>query len=135
MLAAALMAASPCLIAGDSLAVGVGSRYPLCTVSAKVGAPTSAMPAMVPSQEFRIAILSAGSNDAQAKDLDVRLWNLRRRVRAARVIWILPYHRGAASAVSGIAAAAGDLVLDAARFHSRDGVHPADYGAVAQALR
>jgi lysophospholipase L1-like esterase len=133
MLAAAAMAS--CLIAGDSLAVGVGARFPACVVSARKGAPTSAMPSMIPDGPWTIAILSAGSNDAQAPDLDVRLRRLRTRVRSARVVWILPYDRSAASAVTAIAVDFGDLVVDAARFPTWDGVHPSDYRGVAAALR
>lgn len=134
MIAAAVSLVA-CLIAGDSLAVGVGAQFGGCVVSARVGAPTSAMPPMIPARTWDVVILSAGSNDAQAPDLDDRLRRLRARVHATRVVWILPYHRAAATTVAMIAQERGDAFLDAARFPSRDGIHPASYPQVAAALK
>lgn len=129
------IALASCLLAGDSIAKGIGPHLPECVVTAKTGTPTSMMPAMIPNREWDSAILSAGSNDARAPDLVVRMVRLRKTVRARHVVWILPYDRRAASVVSVVARHNHDLVIDLARFPSKDGIHPSDYGAIATSLR
>ena len=70
-----------------------------------------------------------GGNDRLAE----RIAGIRTVLRARRVIWLLPYHRGAAAIVTRIAIRFRDDRLDLAAIATRDGVHP-DYRALADAL-
>ena len=129
----------PCLILGDSIADGtamalrvlVGDR---CEVVARNGAGTGWIASANPGGDFGTVVLSSGSNDAAVPGLADRLAALRAGVTAQTVVWILPYNRAAAEVVRALAAASGDRWVDLGGLPSRDGLHPASYVPVAQAV-
>lgn len=129
----------PCLILGDSLADGtavalralVGDR---CAVVARDGAGTGWIVSANPGGAFGTVVLSSGSNDAAVPGLAGRLATLRAGVTAKTVVWLLPYNRAAAERVKTVAAANGDRWVDVGGLPSRDGIHPASYAPIAQAV-
>ena len=127
-----------CLILGDSIAAGtaaaIGARAgPACAVIARTGVSTSWAIRAIPSGRFETVILSVGSNDAHAPDLERRLASLRAGISASKVIWVVPYDRRAAVLVTRIARANGDRWLELAELPSADRVHPYRYAPLAVA--
>lgn len=120
----------PCLLLGDSIAVGVGRARPECSVQAEVGIGSEAfLHKHRGTYEAGVVAISLGSNDAA--DIHGALAALRREVKARRVYWILPAKVGPQQrAVIEIARENGDAVLTFKP--GADGVHPAAYGALAQ---
>ena len=129
----------PCLILGDSIADGAAMALRLitgdrCQVVARDGAGTGWIASAAPGGEFGTVVLSSGSNDAEVPGLAGRLASLRAGVTARTVLWILPYNRSAAAVVRDVAAANGDRWVDLGSLPSRDGLHPASYVPLAQAI-
>lgn len=122
-----------CVAIGDSIAVGIGSAEH-CVINAKVGAPSSYIANHVMSTDKKIAVISAGSNDPTNPRLLNNLQVIRAKVKAQRVVWILPYNRKAAGVVKAIAVQHGDAYIDLKGFKTRDGVHPSSYSSVAMRI-
>jgi hypothetical protein len=126
-----------CLIAGDSIALGLAavmaaSGVPACQQHARVGAATSTIASMVPARHYDLAIVSAGSNDAPGRKLRQALTRLRTRIRANQIVWIYPRAPQQAWAIYAAARSFGDGAIGLARLPSRDGVHPDDYRSAAR---
>lgn len=124
----------PCLILGDSIAVGIAQHRPDCVAEARVGRASAAQ--RVPGVRAGVVVISLGSNDGGARGATVEhLRRLRRGTLAVQVIWIAPGNPRAAAAVRQVAAEFGDAVLDMRP--GPDGVHPtpAGYRALAHAVR
>lgn len=129
-----------CIFIGDSIAVGLAQAInrggPVCDRAAQVGLGSSAILAQtLRASRYPIAIISAGSNNPRDPRLERDLVAMRQVLWRSRVIWVLPYHRNAAYLVTRVAFSFNDAVIDLATFPSRDGVHPRNYAAVAQAIR
>jgi hypothetical protein len=126
-------ASAQCFVIGDSIAVGLAGQFSYCESRARVGlSSTAIMRLAMDSPPAEWAAISAGSNDPANRNLQGNLEAIRARVRADRVIWILPHNPRAAMTVRAVAAARGDdMVSFAAR---RDGVHPQSYVALARGL-
>jgi hypothetical protein len=130
----------PCLILGDSHAVAtadavrraVGER---CAVIAQAGVNSSAILKRTPTIAYRGVVLSAGANDADNPDLADSLDAIRRRIKAVKVVWLMPYNREAAVTVQWVAQRWGDTVIDLAWARARkDGVHCVSYSWVARSV-
>lgn len=134
-----IAAAFSCLFLGDSIDVGaaaaVRARYGVtCDVAAREGVSAATVASWPPiAKAYDTAIVSLGSNIPDDPRLAERIEGIRTALRARRVIWLLPYHRGAAAVVTRIAIRFRDDRLDLAAIATRDGVHP-DYRALADAL-
>ena len=129
----------PCLILGDSIAVGIAAalvamHQPACEVQARSGASVRAITSMVPSIGYRVILVSAGSNDATSASLSQDLERLRARLRGARVAWIYPRSPRVAWSVFAVARRNGDQTIGIAGLRSTDGIHPIDYKAAARAI-
>lgn len=126
-----------CLVLGDSIAVGTAQALRqhgvVCRVEAAVGISTAGWrvrfaPWGVPAN---VVVISLGSNDRGAQYAD--LWQIRKRIKAKKVIWILPANNHvAASAISAMATELGDYVMAFAPGH--DGVHPHSYQRLGDGL-
>lgn len=131
--AALLLSSTPtlasCLVAGDSIAVGLGSALG-CTTQAKVGIPSGAVIGRV-RPGYTLTVISAGSNDPANPRLATNLRAARARA-SGRVVWVVPAN-GAARAVRAVAAEHGDIAIGFAA--GRDHIHPTSYGALARAVR
>jgi hypothetical protein len=129
-----------CIFIGDSIAVGLAQAINrgglVCDRAARVGVGSAkVVAAALGAADYPIAIVSAGSNNPRDPRLERDLNAIRQVLWRSRVIWVLPYHRGAAYAVTRVAFAFNDAVVDLARYPSDDGVHPRDYKVVAGAIR
>ncbi|MDR7259582.1 hypothetical protein J2X47_003786 [Sphingomonas sp. BE270] len=129
-----------CLILGDSIGVGmaqaINARRALhCDVMAVERASAEQILAWrKPAKNYGMTIMAIGSNDPPRRTLQRGLAEIRRRISTRRVIWLLPYSRPTAYAVTSVALIFGDETLDLGRFPTRDRVHPLRYGDVASAL-
>jgi len=119
-----------CLIAGDSIAVGVASYLPKCTVNAKIGISSTAIVGR--AGNANVLVVSAGSNDPHNPRLVDNLKHIRAKA-SGRVIWIQPIDHVAAAAVRSVAALHGDQIVTFSP--AGDHVHPASDKALADRIR
>ena len=140
-------------VAGDSIAVGTGAalqnKQAGVTVVATVGISTKKILADVTAATAahnpRFAVLSGGGNDlAEFRDGSVpppssriesvksNARQIRAVVKAGAYVWLLSRNRAAADAIRAVANEYGDRVIDTINYSSKDGIHPADYNAVAR---
>jgi lysophospholipase L1-like esterase len=122
-----------CVAIGDSIAVGL-SQASRCTMQAKVGRTSSQQAAMIKIINTDLVVISLGSNDPMHPELIRNLRHVRASVVATKVIWIVPYHRYAASAVRKVADERMDGIIELRMFPTNDGVHPANYSSVANRI-
>lgn len=129
-----------CLIIGDSVALGTAAaieaiRPSVCTSAAKVGASTTEVGGWrLANTAYGTALIATGSNDLPGAGMRNSIRTLRLTISSRRVIWLLPYERRRASIVAEVAVRFGDEAVDLRQFPTRDGVHPANYRAVASSL-
>ena len=122
-----------CLIVGDSIAVGTKMFMPECQLQGKGGINTWQFNKMYPGSFYAdTVIISLGSNDHKGVKTYDELFEMRQRVGAANVFWVLPAGNLPAGGVSiqkiqgivkEIAEANGDTVLPITRLQA-DGIHP-----------
>jgi lysophospholipase L1-like esterase len=128
-----------CLVVGDSIAVGVAQVRTEC-VSHSIGGYNS----WQWNKKFKdkplgakTVIISLGSNDHPGVRTIWELQQLRDRVQADHVFWIMPAIKpDIQSMVRNVAESRGDTVLPITRLQ-KDGVHPswAGYKALADQTR
>ncbi|MGN5376454.1 hypothetical protein [uncultured Sphingomonas sp.] len=129
----------PCIVVGDSIAVGtadaLASAGLRCAVHARVGASSAETLRGFRDDAPRAhAIIALGSNDLGRPDLLRNLVALRQRVRATRVTWVAPYAPAAAAVSTAVARSFGDDVVQLSRIESRDGIHPVSYRLLIRSL-
>lgn len=122
-----------CLIVGDSIAVGTKQFAPHCELQGQGGINTAQFNRRYPGSFYaETVIISLGSNDHQYVKTYDELFEMRQRVGAARVFWVLPAGNLKASAVPieriqglvrEIANYYGDTVLPIMGLQP-DGIHP-----------
>ena len=122
-----------CLIVGDSIAVGTKMFMPQCQLQGKGGINTWQFNKMYPGSFYAdTVIISLGSNDHKGVKTYDELFEMRQRVGAANVFWVLPAGNLPAGGVpiqkiqgivKEIAEANGDTVLPITRLQA-DGIHP-----------
>ena len=122
-----------CLIVGDSIAVGTKQFMPQCQLEGKGGINTWQFNRMYKGSFYAdTVIISLGSNDHKGVRTYDELFELRQRVGAKNVFWVLPAGNLPAggvpiakiqSIVKEIAASNGDTVLPITRLQP-DGIHP-----------
>lgn len=129
----------PCLILGDSLAVGVGQARPECSVIAEVGINSARyVQTLHGARHAKTVVISLGVNDSVDIETEHNLRRLRHGVSAEAVYWLLPgIHPAARDAVRGIAKEFHDRVIDVAPMTGADHVHPdrAGYAKLASLTR
>ena len=133
------------VVVGDSIAVGIAQAAGL-PYEAKVGRSTKqildAAAANPQVQGADLAIVSAGTNDYPIRNGGVNpnpratinnISRIRDVLGAKQYVWILPFNRSAAQDV--MSAIGGDAYVDLADVSTpdREGLHPKNYKAVAQA--
>lgn len=128
-----------CLIIGDSIALGLaialaGLQPGACDVSARIGATTAAITSWVPAAYYRLAIVSAGSNDPANARLILDMRRLRSRLRANNIIWVYPRKEAPAWSVHRVALEHGDQAIGLSQLLSPDGVHPRSYAAAVRII-
>lgn len=122
-----------CLIVGDSIAVGAKQFAPYCQLQGKGGINSWQFNKMYPGSFYAdTVIISLGSNDHQYVNTYDQLFEMRQRVGAKNVFWILPAGNLKASnvpiekiqtIVQEIAEYYGDSVLPIQKLQP-DGIHP-----------
>jgi lysophospholipase L1-like esterase len=122
-----------CLVLGDSIAVGTQMFAKECQLQGRGGINTWQFNKMYPGSFYaETVIISLGSNDHQYVKTYDQLFEMRQRVGAKNVFWVLPAGNLKASAVPieriqgfvpEIAQYYGDTVLPI-RGLQPDGIHP-----------
>jgi len=122
-----------CLIVGDSIAVGTKLFMPQCQLQGKGGINTWQFNRMYKGSFYAdTVIISLGSNDHKGVKTYDELFEMRQRVGAKNVFWVLPAGNLPAggvpiakiqSIVKEIAEYHGDTVLPITRLQP-DGIHP-----------
>ena len=129
----------PCIVIGDSIAVGVGQYRPDCQTLAKTGITSSRyitdyLPAAAAQAD--IAVISLGVNDDATVDTIANLRQVRARLTSRRVTWLLPGLKpDVRSAIRLVAAENGDQWIDTKPEVGRDHLHPTSAGYRALASR
>lgn len=119
-----------CLVAGDSIAVGVGQYAPKeCTVNAKIGISSTAIISRV--SPAKLVVISAGSNDPDNPRLEANLEAIRAK-SPGEYRWIVPQNPKAAAAVLTVARKHGDRTFTFTP--ARDHVHPKNERALARTI-
>lgn len=122
-----------CLIVGDSIAVGTKMFMPQCQLEGKGGINTWQFNKMYKGSFYAdTVIISLGSNDHKGVKTYDELFEMRQRVGAKNVFWVLPAGNLPAGGVpiekiqnivKEIASNYGDTVLPITRLQP-DGIHP-----------
>ena len=130
-----------CIIAGDSIGVGIANVRKECVAYVKGGINSHQWLNKNIKNTPMIAnhvIISLGSNDAFVKDTEAELRVIRKLTKADRVYWIMPSDKfpKAQSAVWHVANENNDIILGTKRMQT-DGVHPswAGYKELAEKAR
>lgn len=121
-----------CAAIGDSIAVGIAANT-LCRNFASIGRTAFTASVTLRALSTDTAIISLGSNSPTHPELLQDLRHVRARVKAYRVVWIVPYHKQAAEAVRRIARERSDGIIELGDFPTRDGIHPIGYRHLANA--
>ena len=115
-----------CLILGDSIAVGTHQYRPECVAYAKGGINSWQWNKQNANRKLNAntVIISLGSNDHPGVRSLWELQQLRTKVVAQRVYWILPANnKDIQQMIQLIAQDYGDTVLPISRLQ-KDGIHP-----------
>lgn len=117
-----------CIIAGDSIGVGIANVRKECVAYVKGGINSHQWINKNIQNTPLIAdhvIISLGSNDAFVKDTEEELRTIRKLTSASRVYWIMPSDKfpKAQSAVWHVANEHNDIILKTDRMQ-KDNIHP-----------
>jgi lysophospholipase L1-like esterase len=136
-----------CLIVGDSIAVGTHNVMPQCSEYATGGLNTWQWNKKYKTADLtaKSVIISLGTNDHQYIKTRKELEDMRSRVKADRVYWVLPMGNSPKSGVSldeiqhhvaAVAEKYNDTVISTKRLQ-KDGIHPswAGYKELADATQ
>ena len=127
-----------CLIAGDSIAVGIANVRKECVSYSKGGINSKQwLDKNIQNTplQARHVIISLGSNDHKYVKTEEELRNIRKLTNAQVVYWVMPSDKfpAAQSAVWHVANENNDIILGTKRYQP-DGVHPswAGYKEIAE---
>ena len=117
-----------CIIAGDSIGVGIANVKKECVAFVQGGINSKQWLDKNIKNTPMIAnhvIISLGSNDAFVKNTEEELRTIRKLTNSTRVYWIMPSDKfpKAQSAVWHVANENNDIILGTKRMQA-DGVHP-----------
>lgn len=120
-----------CIVLGDSIAVGTHLQRHECVSYSKGGINTWQWNKTYNSQDLSAGtvIISLGTNDHKGVKTERELLEMRARVKAGRVFWIMPpcndkfCKQNINDIVKKIAEANGDIIIGTSRVQS-DGIHP-----------
>jgi lysophospholipase L1-like esterase len=120
----------PCLLIGDSIALGIGLMLPECRTEARVGITSRQfVDRLLSPREADRVVISLGVNDGLSRYTIPNLRRVRESVHGGDVYWLLPaHHHHARAAIEAVAARYGDRLIDCAPEVGRDGLHPTTAG-------
>lgn len=119
-----------CIILGDSIAVGTHKARPDCVAYAHSGINSHNFNKKYKKTKFdaKIVVISLGSNDTKHIKTIEELIDLRSRVNADKVYWILPAnHAEIQDIVENVSNMYEDWMIKIPHL-SKDGVHPTTKG-------
>lgn len=119
-----------CIVLGDSLAVGVGMVETQCVTQAKVGITSLTYERSYTAHiDADTVVISLGANDA-GRGTAEHLRQVRARVQAKRVVWLLPNIQRSEQldAIHLVASEFHDAVLDTAPYTTGGRLHPSFLG-------
>lgn len=125
-----------CLIMGDTIAVGIGQHRPECVTVAKVGINSWGWlktQSLSLNEKYKVVVISLGTNDYRGMT-EKALTDIRSRVKANAVVWILPSYSlkpVQRKIITQLANQYGDKIVDISETIGRDGIHPSNYEAAA----
>jgi hypothetical protein len=121
-----------CLIIGDSIAAGIAQAKPECVAIVRSGITTqnwfdkfNKNPNY--TKPYKVAVISLSTNDMYNSYTSEYLYNVRYRISAEMVIWILPNSIRKPTQyqiVKEIAKEFEDKILDINQWTGPDGIHP-----------
>ena len=121
-----------CIMIGDSIAVGVGQARPECETIARVGISSARYVAtMLPRGRTSAgtAVISLGVNDGDTTGTLDNLREVRSRIDAPAVVWLLPgLKEDVRDMIRTVAAENNDRTLDTRPQVGRDHLHPTGRG-------
>jgi lysophospholipase L1-like esterase len=120
----------PCLVIGDSIAVGVGQYLPECRTEARVGITSQQFvhELLTPENADKV-VISLGVNDGLSGYTAANLQRVRETVQGRAVYWLLPAHHDHARAlIRSVATRFGDRLIDCTPEAGPDGLHPTGAG-------
>lgn len=129
-----------CLVIGDSIASGIAQARARCVAIAEVGIDSGkwsrkyANDSRV-SRPYRVVVISLGTNDWKTDNLSKNLTDVRERVKADMVVWVLPswtIKPEQRKKVELVASRYGDRTLDISTKVGYDAVHPKDQAAYSE---
>jgi hypothetical protein len=120
----------PCIVMGDSIAVGVAQFRPDCESVAKSGITSERyIETLLQEQSAEIVVISLGVNDDDTVDTLDNLRQVRRNVRGRTIYWLLPGIKPRArAAISAVAREFGDRLIDTRAQAGPDHLHPTGAG-------
>jgi lysophospholipase L1-like esterase len=120
----------PCLVIGDSIAVGIGHTLPECRTEARVGINSRQFVfELLSPQQADTVVISLGANDGSSAYTIPNLLRVRETVNGRRVYWLLPpHHANARLAIRTVATQFGDRMIDCTPEAGPDGLHPTGAG-------
>ena len=122
----------PCIVIGDSLAVGVGQNRPHCETVAKVGITSqqyidSMLDRVTPVADS--AVISLGVNDDPGGATLANLRLVRSRIHVRQAYWLLPgIKENIRHIILQVAREYHDKILDTRPLASADHLHPTGQG-------
>jgi lysophospholipase L1-like esterase len=121
---------APCLILGDSLAVGIGQYRPECHTVALTGITSGRyVQTLLTPQAGTTAVISLGVNDSDDANTVANLRRVRAAIHARRVFWLLPGIKPRArDAVRAVAVEFDDFLVDTRFEAGADHLHPSGAG-------
>lgn len=121
-----------CLILGDSIAYGISNIRKECISYARSGINSHTWnqkfsKAIVPAETV---IISLGSNDLRYIDTYVDLVNIRKKVKAERVFWILPAIKPNVQKIVRLVAEENNDQIIEIKSLQKDQIHPSYKGYI-----
>jgi lysophospholipase L1-like esterase len=119
-----------CFIMGDSIAAGLAQFRPECQFAAQIGIGSRRyVQTLLSPHSANTIIISLGVNDDDKADTLDNLRQLRAKVQARTVIWLLPgLKEHVRSLIRQVAAEHRDRTLDTRAQAGRDHLHPTSAG-------
>jgi lysophospholipase L1-like esterase len=120
----------PCIVLGDSIAVGVAHFRPDCQAFAVSGISSAAyVKELLFPQAAQTLIISLGANDSGSVDTIDNLRTVRRQAKGGVVYWLMPGNKEhARAAIRLVAHEFGDRVIDTRSEAGPDHLHPTGTG-------
>lgn len=133
-----------CLIIGDSVAAGLAQAMPECSSLARGGISSKAWHERFQTYpplngtHYRFVVISLGKDDYVGDSIEEHLYDVRAKLAADHVIWLMPnptLKPTQHAIIAKLAAAFKDKVLHFHEVNHTDGMHPNKYATLASKVR